>query len=487
MGLIRDALKSRRRFLSQLITLLSVFIFSESAEGVIHRFPDSIALEALSDTVPFVFSPASLEASDFEPFWLDQEIPGVSLSLAKNSIEWVRVADLFLVPRGRLRLEVPKAEGGGLVSGGFSHVWASNDGTDSGIIEVPVAFLGTSTGYFLSVELNGVSVHGGQKNFSSRIGIRLKGKGIPKQERIMIDRACSPWGVRVDQVSLSSDEWIYIGCRMVVGWGDDHQVGSLETYILRSTTRENQSFDSIGKPLYLGMQRLQEIRPSVYALRLWSKPGKIRISSDTFEDRSVASGVERTDFKLEYFLGKRFYNGFFGGGIGPYQYEFSGSQGSTAGVRPLLTLYGGYFLSEPMRIVLFNATSMDRNYFSDTGLYLSLDQFTGLDGYVAFKLLLGLHGLAFPTGLGRQLNFSLPQGFEFTLKDVGGRNKNVLAGAFLYPPINDRSYYNVWLRWGSSRFFGELNYIKWSEPYSGGITSSSSLGLSVGGHIWSFL
>jgi len=274
---------------------------------------------------------------------------------------------------------------------------------------------------------------------------------------------------------------------MVVGWGDDHQVGSLETYVLRSTSGEPPSRGSSPQSFFLGGQRLPEIRPSVYALRLWSKPGKIEISSVPQKEVKGSESSGRTEVTLEYSLGKRFYNGFFGGGIGPYQYDFSGSQGSTSGIRPLLTLYGGYFLSEPMRIVLFNATSMDEHYFSDTGLYLSLDQFTGLDGHVAFKLLLGLHGLAFPTRLGPQLNFSLPQGFEFTLKDVGGRNRNVLAGAFLYPPINDRSYYNVWLRWGSSRFFGELNYIKWSEPYSGGITSSSSLGLTVGGHIWSFL
>jgi hypothetical protein len=62
-----------------------------------------------------------------------------------------------------------------------------------------------------------------------------------------------------------------------------------------------------------------------------------------------------------------------------------------------------------------------------------------------------------------------------------------MLGAFLDPDLFDRSYYNVWLRWGLPQLFGELNYIHWKQPHSTGVTSSTSVGISFGMPIARFL
>jgi hypothetical protein len=72
-------------------------------------------------------------------------------------------------------------------------------------------------------------------------------------------------------------------------------------------------------------------------------------------------------------------------------------------------------------------------------------------------------------------------------RDFLATNPNQTAGAVQYPAIARRSYYNVWLRWGSGAFFGELNFIAWKEPHAGGASESQSLGISFGTPVARFL
>ena len=49
------------------------------------------------------------------------------------------------------------------------------------------------------------------------------------------------------------------------------------------------------------------------------------------------------------------------------------------------------------------------------------------------------------------------------------------------------AYYDGWVRWGSPRFFAELNFLYWREPHSSGSTRSQTLGLSFGMPVLRFL
>src|SRR5438105_2408380 len=102
---------------SSLIVLALLALFSASAQAGVVALPPQIAEEILSESVPTVFfSPNSFEATDFEAYWAEPPPPGASLSLGAESLQWVRVAEVLLLPRGRLVVELDPstADGGAL-------------------------------------------------------------------------------------------------------------------------------------------------------------------------------------------------------------------------------------------------------------------------------------------------------------------------------------------------------------------------------------
>jgi hypothetical protein len=133
-----------------------------------------------------------------------------------------------------------------------------------------------------------------------------------------------------------------------------------------------------------------------------------------------------------------------------------------------------------VRIVYFNATALHRRGYADNGLYLWLEQARMVDDRLSFNLLLGANMLVYSHDDRVEWRMTAPQGFELVYRDLFGRNRSGMLGAFLYPDLFDRSYYNVWLRWGSPQLFGELNYIHWKQPHADGVTSSTSIGVSFG-------
>ena len=138
--------------------------------------------------------------------------------------------------------------------------------------------------------------------------------------------------------------------------------------------------------------------------------------------------------------------------------------------------------------LLLDATAIHRRGYADNGLYLWIEQARMVDDRLSFNLLLGANLLVYSHDDKAEWRISAPQGFELVYRDIFGRNRSAMLGAFLYPDLFDRSYYNVWLRWGSPQIFGELNYIHWKEPHGGGVaTSSTSIGISFGMPIARFL
>jgi hypothetical protein len=137
--------------------------------------------------------------------------------------------------------------------------------------------------------------------------------------------------------------------------------------------------------------------------------------------------------------------------------------------------------------VYFNAAVLHHLGSMDQGLYLWLEQFRIFDERVSMHLLLGANLLVYARHGGVAARVSAPQGVELITRDVLGRGKNLTLGAFIYPKINQRSYYNIWLRWGSQDMFGEVNYIEWQEPHGGGASKSRALGLSFGAAVLRFL
>jgi hypothetical protein len=357
------------------------------------------------------------------------------------------VSEVLVVPRGRLRVAAKAGETGQLRSAGFSQSW-SGDGV------IPVALLpGRETEVI--VQRAGQTLRG-------RIGIQFSGPATA-----LIDSSCSPHRVSVVPQGGWKDGWIYVGCRLTYGKESSDHPATLATYVYWSGA-DKLSVDGVETPAHVD---------SVWALQLRSRPGEVELRS---RERSV---------KLAYRIPDKLHIASIGVGIGPYAYAFETSTGGGDAhtVAPLVTLYASYFLTEGLRVVLFDAMALNRSYFSDIGLYLNVEQVRTVDRRLSLNLLLGAHVIGFRADDQFRLPFSAPQGFELIYRDFLGRNRNISAGSFLYPPIQGRSYYNVWLRWGTPSVFAEFNYISWREPLDGSPVRSRSAGVSIGFPLFRFL
>jgi hypothetical protein len=133
-----------------------------------------------------------------------------------------------------------------------------------------------------------------------------------------------------------------------------------------------------------------------------------------------------------------------------------------------------------MKIASFTAVPVKPSPEIDTGIYLVLEQFRGLDDRIGMNFLLGAHALSFTSRGVRDTRWSAPQGIELGFRDFLLRGENLTVGSFFYPLIADRSYINTWIRFGSGRVFYEFNFIQWQEPIAGGSFGAKSAGLSIG-------
>jgi hypothetical protein len=137
-------------------------------------------------------------------------------------------------------------------------------------------------------------------------------------------------------------------------------------------------------------------------------------------------------------------------------------------------------MTETVRAVAFNATAIHSSFFTDQGFYLLIEQFRVLDQRFSLNLLLGAHAIAFAREKNVYARFGAPQGVEMVYRDFISRYYNLSMGGFVYPPIQGKSYYNLWLRWGTRGLFGEINYLAWREPFGSESLTTSSVGISLG-------
>jgi hypothetical protein len=456
------------RFL--LITAVFASFSPDRAHAYSHFFSPSLPAEALSETSPFAFSPADFEAEDFSITWEGTPIPDVAIHIGKDSLEWVRTGEVFLIPRGRLYVEVrglnesaPAA--GQLRNLGFIQPLLAENGILRG--EIPLALTGPETGNRVEILINrngreekGVAV--------VRFAPRVPNKAASDlDDRIVTDSGCSSVGGRPESdSSLGEHQWVYAGCRYIMAWGEEYSVAGLDLFVYWEGAVGKVRVDGVETPAS---------QPGVWMIRLRARPGRVVLEDDA--GHRVA---------LRYRIPERQRYGSLGFGLGPYSYTYLDGAATTQSITPLLTIYGSLFFSEIFRMVAFNATSFNKNWFTDTGVYFQTDNFKVLDKRLQMKLLFGAQTLAFNTNTGPRTVFGAPQGFELIFKDFLGKGRTLTGGAFIYPLIEGKKYYNAWIRWGSPRLFGEFNYIDWQEPHGSNFVSSSSIGLTVGAPLIQF-
>lgn len=450
------------------------------AQAKVHSLPGNLAEQVLSETVPTAFAPVNWSTDDFQLQWVESvpEVgasqsrraealgpsggsasPRMEVSLAKHSLEWVRVAEVLVLPRARLVVRASGIESGLVSNAGFSQPFEVTAG--EGRAELPVALISGETN---SVE---IAVKRGGEVIRRRLHVRFKPVRPPTGTHAFTDPSCSRFGVRIEDLATTQErtqgsdmhDWMYVGCRYVFVRGEESAASSLEAFVY---------WDNVGQAIQIEGVNTQSGSSSLWPLRLRSKPGVVQVKAG-----------ERIR-RITYHVSEKAHLLSLGAGVGPYQYTFLSSSGDVRTVTPLLTLYGSFFITETMRLVAFNAMPLHTRFYSDLGIYLNSESFRFLDDRVSVNLMLGGHTIAFREKNRMNYRVSTPQGFEVGFADAFRKGYNLSAGAFIYPPIKGQSYYNLWLRYGLGGYFAEFNYIGWRERFDDIGVYSRSVGISFG-------
>ncbi len=412
--------------------------------------PPSLAPETLSETVPTAFAPADFSAEDYAVEWEGSAPQGVRATLEPGSLMWVRVADVLVLPRARLVVSMEDAVAGTVSSAGFSQPMSS-DGANRGSVRVPIALLsGEGNSIEVAVKRPGGAIDHGK--------LLVRFRRASDRQLVFFDSSCSRFGLSAESAGKPAG-WAYVGCRLAETDGGEHRTSSLELYVY---------WDGIGDKLDIGGISTPSTSVGVWPIRLRANPGSLRLA---------AGDAETT---LRYHVAENLHRGHIGFGLGPYMFTFQGLADNVSSGALLATVYGSYFVTEAMRVVAFDATSLNGQLYTDFGVYLSSEYVRTLDKRIAVNLLLGGHVVGFSTGGQYYFRLGAPQGVEVVFTDFLKTGCNGSLGAFIYPEIDDKAYYNVWLRWGTSRFFGELNYISFRESVDDQPIYSRSVGISFG-------
>ncbi|OFZ81093.1 MAG: hypothetical protein A2583_10985 [Bdellovibrionales bacterium RIFOXYD1_FULL_53_11] len=429
------------------------------ARASVHQLPESVLAEALSETVPTAFEPVDFSAADFTVEWVGRPVPGVEYRLGRRSFEWVRSGEVFLLPRGSLIVSVENTTGGQLVNGGFVQALAVEGAR--GTAELPVALV---SGAHNAIRV--VVRRPGAGEMTGELRIRFKPAKKRDNALVFVDHSCSSSMVSASSTGARPDEWVYIGCRQVFAEGDSHRVTSLEMFVFWENGGENVSTEGVA---------ITPAQPYVWRLRLRSKPGSITL-------RSGLHGM-----KISYGIAEKMRLGNMGVGLGPYTYYYDAKGHAADTYAPVATMYVSYFILETMRLVAFNATVAHSSWNTDLGVYVNYESIRVLDRRLSLNVMLGGHGLVYKYGGKVHTSFGFPQGVEVIFRDAFKRRCNLAFGAFVYPLIDKKSYYNLWVRWGSS-YFAEINYISWHEsPDERDRIYMRSAGISFGMPLFSFL
>jgi hypothetical protein len=406
--------------------------------------------DLLDDVFPTSIPSVDLSESHFKIVGSEDLPPGVKITLEPNSVQWSRIDERLVLPRARVRIESPGIEGGqATVWGRSAPLSRSENGTWIGEFLVPLV-TGKASAFTVSWRKSGAEV--------SRT-LRLE-RTFDSTDRIGVDSSCSSARLVFRGRTSMRKPWIAADCRWIREKSGERDLPALDLLLF---------WDGEDDSLRVNGAKVPAISPSVFRLRLRPEGGP-----------AVVETREGELFEIQYALPPEMSLGFVGLGLGPYRYRLSGAGTEVSSTTGVLTVYGSYQLGESVRLTAFNATTLHRNFFTDTGLYVKTDSFRFFDQRIGVYLMFGANFFGFKFNSGTRFKGGAPQGFEAVIRDFLQANRSLTAGAFVYPPIDGKSYYNVWLRYGSPSFFGELNYIAIRDRFDDLPVFTRSAGLSIG-------
>lgn len=408
--------------------------------------------EILSESNPTAFYPNTISPTDYKAYWVGEALTGVKVSLASKSLQWVRVKETLVLPRARLIIDLQDLSAGQLSYANFNQA-ISIQGNQAHA-EISVALI--------SSKHNSVVLRIKRKNriYSGIIRFEFKPSSpqLKNQNRVYLDPSCSKFKLKAESLGNWTQDWVYLGCRLIRLEGKEYRTSSLELMTFWDNTEDSIEIGGIPTPSR--------------DASLWT----LQLSPET---SSLILHGNQQSLKIHYQIPEHYHNASIKLGLGPYQFSFRGNGENVQEITNLTTVYGSYFITETARAVVFGAVTTDSHLFSDLGVYIHTEYQKILDKRLNISLLIGGHSVGFFSQGKYYMLVSAPQGFEVTFTDTFLPGYNLTAGAFVYPLISGTSYLNSWVRWGG-QVFGEVNYISWQNQTQSLLFNASSVGFTFG-------
>jgi hypothetical protein len=364
----------------------------------------------------------------------------IKTTLIENSIQWVRVHDVLLVPRARIAIYIQEEPE-------LLHVIHEDQ---SILFQEEGKYAHTEFYVFLYntepiiVKYKGKTV--------GEINIYAK-KQSKNRETHVIDYSCNRYNIDLQGMER---EFVSVGCKT-------HAIGEIGS--------ETPMVEILW--ISANYKLLDQSKPPYIAIFFTSKPVKLTLINNKGElhEVTIQANIPKRSHRLKTAYG-----------FGPYAFTTASKQNAKQEkfehpMVPALMAYFNFSLSNTTSIRGFDAVVWKESIFNNAGIYFANDIAEIYDKKIIITTLLGFQSLYFrfdqDTTSVNEVIF--PQGIEILWKHFLGIKNYIFSYGMFLSPSRDLDYQNLWIRWGQ-KYFWELNYIHWGNDD----LSATMWGLSIG-------
>ena len=358
-----------------------------------------------------------------------------------SSVEWVRVDEIFLIPRVRLKIKVasPTAE-----------LHLEYKETTKSFQQSPKNSYAEV--YYSLFEKKEVKI------FRKKVQIGTIKIDLTKhkKQRVIIDYTCSRNSILIKGLE---DEHFSIGCRTrrIGNYGKEKAMLEIkwispELEIIGSDFVPYEATFTTKRPINIQVKNIKtgKIKTITITARI---PERLHRMFTAYGVGANALHTKLTDEKTKK------------------------SNTIHTKIAPALFFYLNYKISDTSSIRGFNAAVFQESIFNNAGLYLGSDFGFSFDNKLYFTTLLGVQYLYFRYDENSPLVSEpiFPQGLEFMYRHAFDIPNYIISGGLFLSTDDDIDYENIWIRWGKN-YFWEINLISWGKKDF----EAKTWGLSVG-------
>lgn len=369
---------------------------------------------------------------------------GVEASFVRNSVQWVRIHNVLLLPRVAIKIKtiIPAEKIHLIYQDNIVLMQSTPD--QSAETEMFVSLFNPTP---IKVVVDGITV--GEIKIESKSNSQLT-------DNILIDYSCAPYNLEIKGLE---NHFASIGCNLLRHGDFGSEYGVLEIYWASS----DLTLLDGSTPPFTGIVREEN-------------PLKIQVQNTN----GIKSQVE-----IKANVPKRLNRIKTALGFGPYVFKTQEDDSQSKEViTPSYMMYGNLYLNKQNSLRAFDAMVWQKSFFNNLGLYYANELALVFDNRIQLTTLLGAQTVSYYFKSSQKTLHQViyPQGFELSyLHAFGMKNYSLVYGMFIYP-FGVNNYQNIWLRHGKN-WFWELNYLSWAN----GDKKTYMYGLSVGIPFLTFL